>query len=479
MSNYLDILSDSNSLTHWISKDNKDIDLTLLFRGIKIIEKWVDFIKEIQRIEPWKAPVRMRSSSNSYTAYLMSLRKVGNNYVYLRYMYDSNLKIAMNHIGERELFDFENDRNMSAFLADQDIECFKDVKDVTEYLDNYSGQLQKLHSTACLVIEDTTRIMKRVMDWGYQIILDTFPSDEDIAKAIDAELREWALAYRDMILSGMKEQLNKFYKVHRTDPYTRELWGELLSADEDALRLAAKQQISECDDKKQEHWGKDYKRSMDKNSQLMELFYKSCRTEELFVLESPDNAHSFAGLLTSSNYTLLFYIITRRSLIQCEMFPELKEQYEAWLHNAKEEAIEDKAAVSTTRQSKQDQIIEMLKNGNWKQPATADKIEALMNACLGKDTSSLDNSDVDQCEKMWNLIEGGRGERKDIFVANLAGFFSEENLLAGSPKEISNDLFGSTNNQINNINKGKSKNCSKAFGEVIPFLKKYIDKMIR
>ena len=80
---------------------------------------------------------------------------------------------------------------------------------------------------------------------------------------------------------------------------------------------------------------------------------------------------------------------------------------------------------------------------------------------------------------MWHLIEGGRGERKDILVANLAGFFSEENLLAGSPKEISNDLFGNNNNQCNNINKGKSNNCSNAFGDVIPFLKKYADKIIR
>ena len=90
----------------------------------------------------------------------------------------------------------------------------------------------------------------------------------------------------------------------------------------------------------------------------------------------------------------------------------------------------------------------------------------------------MDDADVPLCEKMWALVEGGSGERMLIVPANLAGFFSEENLLAGSPTEISNDLFGN-GTHVNNINKGNSNRCSKAFSEVIPFLRKYIDKMIR
>ena len=65
-----------------------------------------------------------------------------------------------------------------------------------------------------------------------------------------------------------------------------------------------------------------------------------------------------------------------------------------------------------------------------------------------------------------------------IVPANLAGFFKEENLLKGSPKEISNALFDN-GNQVNNINKGNSNRCSNDFDAVIPFLKKYIDKIIR
>ena len=79
---------------------------------------------------------------------------------------------------------------------------------------------------------------------------------------------------------------------------------------------------------------------------------------------------------------------------------------------------------------------------------------------------------------MWAYTDGGGGDRMLIVPANLAGFFKDENLLIGSPKEISTALFGN-GDQVNNINKGKSGYRSNAFEEVIPFLKKYIDKIIR
>ena len=135
--------------------------------------------------------------------------------------------------------------------------------------------------------------------------------------------------------------------------------------------------------------------------------------------------------------------------------------------------------MSAARQSKLDNIIGTLQKGNWKQPASIKNITMLLNTIYGRDLSSLEEGDKSQCEKMWSLVESGRGDRIVTIQANLAGFFSEENLLFGSPKEISNDLFGKNNNQCNNINKGNSQRCSNAFSEVTPFLRKYVDKMIR
>lgn len=160
--------------------------------------------------------------------------------------------------------------------------------------------------------------------------------------------------------------------------------------------------------------------------------------------------------------------------------PNLKAQHDYWLNKVNEQQPEEnnETGMGAARLSKLDEIIGILQKGNWKQPATAENITLLLNAVFGKDTSLLDDSDADECEKMWALVEGGVGDRMVIMPANLAGYFAEENLLAGSPKEISNALFGN-GNQANNINKGNSKRCSTAFKVIIPFLKKYIDKIIR
>ena len=278
----------------------------------------------------------------------------------------------------------------------------------------------------------------------------------------------------------MKEDLNKHYKARRTDPYTPELWGELLNADEEALIMASKGELFECDDVKQEHWGERKKAKMTKNGELMGLIVSMCSTDELFDFAKAESEHQFISLLTADNLALFSEIIIRRNLIQCEMNPKLKAQHDKWLNASEEEASEagEEKGLSKARQSKLDEMIMTLKNGNWKRPATTEHIERLLNAVFGRDTSSMDDADVPLCEKMWALVEGGSGDRLLIVPANLAGFFSEENLLAGSPTEISNDLFGN-GTHVNNINKGNSNRCSKAFSEVIPFLRKYVDKMIR
>ena len=134
--------------------------------------------------------------------------------------------------------------------------------------------------------------------------------------------------------------------------------------------------------------------------------------------------------------------------------------------------------LSENRQSKLDELIGILQNGKWKAPATIDNVTLLLNTVFGRDLSSLDKGDEPLCKKMWTLVENGSGNRMEIVPANLAGFFSEENLLVGSPMEISNDLFGN-GKQNNNINKGNSQRCCSAFYDVIPFLKKYIDRIIR
>lgn len=218
------------------------------------------------------------------------------------------------------------------------------------------------------------------------------------------------------------------------------------------------------------------------NFSLLEKVKTTCLDGEFFDISFSIGTHNLLSSLNADNLDLFYELVLRRNIIQREMFPDkLSVQYDEWINPKEEqqpEEVENNNGLSDVRQSKLNEIISILQKGNWKQPATADNIETFLNAIFGKDTSLLDEGDVDKCEKMWSLVEGGGGDRMEIVPANLAGFFSEENLLTGSPKEISTALFGN-GNQVNNINKGNSNRCSVAFRGVIPFIKKYIDKIIR
>ena len=160
---------------------------------------------------------------------------------------------------------------------------------------------------------------------------------------------------------------------------------------------------------------------------------------------------------------------------------QLNKKYEEWANPSEEQQQEegDEAFLSVARQSKLDEVLGILQKGNWKKPATFENITSLLNTVFGKDISKLDEGDKPLCDKMWGLAERGRGDRMKILPANLAGFFSEENLLAGSSKDISNALFGNED-QEDNINKGNSNySSSRSFCAIIPFLRKYTDKIIR
>lgn len=134
--------------------------------------------------------------------------------------------------------------------------------------------------------------------------------------------------------------------------------------------------------------------------------------------------------------------------------------------------------LDETRLSKLDEIVEILRRGNWKEPATTENVVQLLNTVFGKDLSLLDDEDILLCEKMWSLVERGRGVRINVVSANLAGYFAELNLLKGTPKEINDNLFRNSK-ENNNINKGRKSLRSTAFNEVVPFLDKYVSKIIR
>ena len=308
------------------------------------------------------------------------------------------------------------------------------------------------------------------------------PNQDEIICALESELRH----YDNEIGKKVERDLMKIaqpLKPYRNAPLTPNVWGLVMQVEDDMYEQAINTQVGEIDDKYLENISVTKNMLID-NYSLLEKIKTTCLDGEFFDIRLSVGTHNLLSSLNADNLDLFYELVLRRNIIQREMFPvDLEVKYEEWLKPTEEQQPEEdeENGLSDVHQSELDEIIEILQKGDWKQPATADNIKLLLNTVFGKDTSLLDEEDVDKCEKMWALVENGKGkDRKVLVSAKLAGFIGrEENLIkSDGPKTISDDLFGKNNNQVNAINKGKL-GCSKDFDAVIPFLKKYINKIIR
>ncbi len=342
--------------------------------------------------------------------------------------------------------------------------------------DGYYNSLYGLHS--CLKgIYDLMCVLSSYPD---QLISDKTPNQEDIINVIDKGLRQYAKEIGKKVERDLRKTAQSL-KSSRNAPLTPDVWGQVMQEEDDLFDLAIAGRLEESTEKRFEHLFEAQRKQWTDNYSLLQKIKTTCLDGELFDIRLAVETHQLLSSLNADNLDLFYELVLRRNIIQREMFPdELGPKYEKWANPIDEQQPEENedTGLSDARQSKLEEIIGILQRGHWKQPASADNIELLLNAIFGKDTSLLEEGDIAECEKMWSFAERGGGDRSIIVPAKLAGYFRSENLIIGGPKAISDELFGQNNNQVNFINKGQL-GCSNDFDAVIPFLKKYIGKIIR
>lgn len=479
-----ELLSCMNFLQQQIEEIESLPDKSLFFQNPLIFEGWVSLIRALDKIEPFYVQER-EQTTETYVLYLLSLRELKIKYKNLAENYYYQLKDLLECYAGWLIGDCISKEGMVALSTDQYEHDMDNVENLYQYLVSLNDNSNRARSAIYTVLTDVFNVLLVIMNRGGKIIRERFPNLNDFVKAINDDLRMYTKDFGEDMLREMNEDLNRHYKDCRTDPNTPALWGDMLTAYEQALKMAIKKELAKCDEPKQEHWDshqpKDF---LDDNSEMISRIYELCYTDKLIDFSDPENIQPFLNVLTSKNIELFYNLIVMRNLIQCEMYPNLKAQHEAWLKGNQENVAdgeENSNGSATARKSKLEEIITILKNGNFKKPATAENIGLLLKIVFGEEQLLLEESDKTECDKMWALVESGGGaNRQEIVSGNLAGFLRYENLLVGSPTDICKDIYGKSNKQLNNyINKGNPNNCSQAFKAVIPFLRKYIDKIIR
>ena len=340
-----EIMSIMNDLHKQIEEIDTFPDRSLFFQNPKIFDGWLKLIRTIRKIEKWDTSddnKKWENRTETYVAYLLNLRALYTQYINLVKLYYEELKKLIDDYERLRKGDCISANTLNALFAEYDpIE----LNDFNLYLPVINNNSHDARNAIFKTLTEIFCILSTLMELGLEIVTNLNPSFEEFTLAIENDLMEWNFSFGKSMYKDMKEELNRHFKLHPTDHNTPELWGEMLRADEEALKMAMKQQLSLCDDAKQEHWGEDMKKQMDENGELMRLIYSSCYTEELIDLKNVENVQKFISLLTPENLSMFYEIIVRRNLIQCEMYPELKAQHNEWLNPTKADETEPKVQV--------------------------------------------------------------------------------------------------------------------------------------
>ncbi len=355
-----------NRLERLLSEIDDYHDKSLFFQNPEVIGNWMRLAQALEKIEtelPAEEAVDYKKRTEPYAAYPLKRRLLRLKYGdYIRAYYEE-IKMLLDQYGECLDGACISAEDMKAISVGQFGKELEDMDDMGQFLAELNDNSRQARFSTYKTLSDVYRLFIALMNRCGDIVWQLDPSDDDLAKAIDSDLREWTLFFGKDIFKEAKEDLNRHYKTHRTDKNTPELWSEMFEADEEALKLAKTQELAKCDAEKQEHWGEDMKAQMDANGRLMQQILISCQTDELFNFSKEENVKPFIELLTPDNLEMFYDIIVRRTLIQCEMFPELKALHDEWLNPTKagqpeaaegDEPLSDDAAAAAADESRED-----------------------------------------------------------------------------------------------------------------------------
>lgn len=326
-----------------------------LFCNSQIFEEWLELVGLMATMDFGEDEIDkkdLEQDCRPVVLYLLTLYKLSWRYEDLYGSYFAAMKNLTDHMlsqNEHESLPSSVKEIPSPRLCTQ---VFDDADSMKQQFAEMSCRMRKSCSGMQSVLSDICDSLLPIMDHGMEIIQKHSKSREKIVEAIDNDLREYTFCIADSFLDDMKRDLDRHYKTKLSDPYTFELWGEMLSEEEEALKMAMEGKFADCYDEKYELWDEDVRRKMDENRELIRRIWWLCNRDKFIDLTYPGDQGDVIPLLDSGNLDMFYEIIVRRTIIQCEMFPELKEQHEKWLrgthqlNNPPEEAFNSRTGKS-------------------------------------------------------------------------------------------------------------------------------------
>lgn len=212
-------------------------------------------------------------------------------------------------------------------LNDEDMRVVKkmygeDVQDENNASeeDNGCGYFEELaEANNCLkrAAKDFHRLFLRVSSFGEMLFAEKYLSEEEIGELICDGLRAYCSENKKKELRDLRCEAQN-YKEKRNKTLTPDEWAKLLEDEEKRIKQTASGILSLS------HSG------IEDLVMVAKLFPKCCNDEDIFDLDYA-MSKGLMYMLTEHNYDKFFCLVLRYNLIQCEMFPEIKPKFNAWI----------------------------------------------------------------------------------------------------------------------------------------------------
>jgi len=251
-------------------------------------------------------------------------------------------------------FDSSTDTNTPYKLEHSNLHVF-----LTENANTKLSDLDEIHSSAISIIDKRGGILEMLKSVDHIVkeyykcdswLLINFVAVRDINYvAFRNYIRERALDMSKNVRRELKHQIQTLID-DPTEGISKTAWIKMLRIESEMMKSSTKKELVSSTDNNMERYKIDEKKLIEENSDLIKKIQGIYVDDELFDLEELPN---LVEDLTSDNFELFVNLLLRGNIIRCNIYPELKPQFEAWLKGEEVDKAEETKSPDTTKEKKQ------------------------------------------------------------------------------------------------------------------------------
>lgn len=208
------------------------------------------------------------------------------------------------------------------------------------YFNKFNDRLEDMH---CDIKNMIYEMQGNVGDISYLTagkLESICPQPAEYKQLMEDGLRDYSRANGPAYMEQLERTAIRF-KQRRSDSLSVEVWGKLMKEEDDFLESLADGELPTIDTDKGEALGYSHFAELKANARLIRAVLDASKDEKVFDLEcASKEPFNLFSAITPENLYLFMKLVLRRNLIQCQMFPHMKEAYELWLSRVNAEEVD-------------------------------------------------------------------------------------------------------------------------------------------